>query len=90
MKPEKLALLGKDNEHLSNIISDQVRFNPKLNPSDLYDEIIDFIDKKEKGWQIFTTNKFIEIKNPSSILKSKNFQYAIQFPYLILANKYFK
>lgn len=87
MEQEKLCLFGKEFEDLASLIKDQIEFNNKLKPSDLYDEINQKIHELE-GFTIVTTTKLVQLKNIDKIYQSQNFKYALQFPYLILLNKY--
>lgn len=64
--------MGKIQNHLAKVITEQVMFNPDLNPSNLWDEIIEYIRANYADYGILT-----KIKHPDLVKQSDNFKYLI-------------
>ena len=72
---------------IAKIISDQIRYNPKLNPDQCSDEINTYANSdKYAGFELVT-----QIRYPTNIERSENFQYLSdsKLKLLQIANKFF-
>lgn len=84
---EKLALFGKNYEHLIQVISEQCKFNPDLNAEQAYEEIVSFTQNID-NYQIATTKAIHKPTKPDKILQTQNFKYVLEYPYLVIMNKF--
>ena len=86
---ENLLLMGKDLEHLIELLTLQHQHNTSINTETLYDEITTKLKEFEGSNKIIVSYNHVTIDKPTQIQRTNNFQFIIDGSMIAVANKYF-